>query len=288
MFQPCSSHWSRGHWSKTWTTPCRLSLRNQIHTIYGTTNHPKSSKNIQTLRFFWGKIFGGLFCCCIPFPPFFFGEKTSQIKGETSPLGPFTLLGTPTKPTESKTNPGSLQEVGRRLRGWNDQIYPRVSGAKKKPCKKVWPEVGNVEIYTNTSWNCIQTCFFFWCFFGQQWRKMIFQRNKILRFVFLVKAEFFFSFFFCDPLSMFGPKAIPTSFIYPFGMGRVWSWNCPCNLKRHEKYVAYPQKTWFFTSAVGSWWFAFFTLQDGKFVAELKEAADVSWSDCKREGNQRS
>lgn len=46
-------------------------LRNQIHTIYGTTNHPKSSKNIQTLRFFGGKIWGG-FGGLHPIPPVFF------------------------------------------------------------------------------------------------------------------------------------------------------------------------------------------------------------------------
>lgn len=128
-----------------------------------TQNHPKTSNT----PIFLGKILGGLFCCCIPFPPFFFGEKTSQIKGETSPLGPFTLLGTPTKPTESKNGAsGSLQEVGWRLRGWNHRsITHEFLVGKKNPCKKVWPEVGNVEIYTNTSWNCIQTCFCF-CFFG--------------------------------------------------------------------------------------------------------------------------
>lgn len=54
---------------------------------------------------------------------------------------------------------------------------------------------------------------------------MSFQRNKILRFVFLVKVEFFFAILFVAE-HVFGPKAIPTSFIYPFSMGKVWSWKC--------------------------------------------------------------
>lgn len=83
---------------------------------------PKIIQKHPTLRFFWGKIWGVL-GGCIPFPPFFFwGGKNGQIKGETSPLDLSPPWEPPTKPAESKTNPGSLQEVGWRLRGWNHQI----------------------------------------------------------------------------------------------------------------------------------------------------------------------
>ena len=94
MFQPCSSHWSRGHWSKTWTTPCRLSVRNQIHTIYGTTNHPKSSKNIQTLRFFGVKFWGVCFVVASHSPPFFWGKNQPNQRWNVPP-GTFHPVGNP-------------------------------------------------------------------------------------------------------------------------------------------------------------------------------------------------
>ena len=154
-----------------------------------TQNHPKTSNTPIFLGKIWG-VLGG----CIPFPP----AKSK----ETSPpnLHP---VGNPnqTRGVENESRISTRSGVATpRMESPN---HPRVSGGKKKPFKKVWH---------------LQTC----VFFGVFWltlRKMIFQRNKILCFVFLVKKEFFFPILFVAE-HVFGPKAIPTSFIYPFGIVR--------------------------------------------------------------------
>lgn len=93
-----------------------------------TQNHPKTSNT----PIFLGENLGGFWGVASHSPRFFFGKKTSQIKGETSPLDLSPCWEPQPNPRSRKTNPGSLQEVGWRLRGWNHQITHEFLVGKKK------------------------------------------------------------------------------------------------------------------------------------------------------------